>query len=356
MTTDAASATRARGAATPARRPRAYLLPILLVAAAGLGWAGYEHQGFGLLRPSAPAALTMNGNVDIRQVDLGFRVSGRIAAIEVEEGARVAADAVLAALDVAPLRDALAASEAQVASLAAQLERLRNGNRPQDIAQAEARLTELQSQLVKARLDFERRVALVRTGAVSRSDYDAARAQNEAMAAQVRQAEQALSLQRAGARAEDIAAAAAQLAQAIAQRDKARTDLADTELRAPHGGVVLTRAREPGAIVQAGETVLTLTIDRPMRVRAYVDEANLGRIAPGMAVEVTADNNPRTYHGTIGFISPTAEFTPKTVQTRELRTDLVYRFRVILDDPDDALRQGQPVTVRVAPPPRPAAE
>jgi HlyD family secretion protein len=163
-----------------------------------------------------------------------------------------------------------------------------------------------------------------------------------------------LSLQRAGARREDIEAAAAQRATAIAQRDKARTDLADATILAPAEGTILTRAREPGAIALAGETILVVTIDRPMRVRAYVDEADLSRISPGMEVLVTADGNPRTYHGTIGFISPTAEFTPKTVQTESLRTDLVYRLRVIVSDPDDALRQGQPVTVAV-PAARPAA-
>ena len=92
---------------------------------------------------------------------------------------------------------------------------------------------------------------------------------------------------------------------------------------------------------------MTLTIDRPVRVRAYVDEPDLLRIAPGMHVLVTADGNPKTYHGTIGYISPTAEFTPKTVETVALRTDLVYRLRVIVGDPDDALRQGAPVSVTV---------
>ncbi len=165
-------------------------------------------------------------------------------------------------------------------------------------------------------------------------------------------AAEALSLQRAGARQEDIDTAAAQLSVAKAQSDKADTDLTDTVLRAPNDGVILTRAREPGAIVQSGDTVLTLTIDRPMRVLAYIDEPDLYRISPGMHVLVTTDGNPRTYHGTIGFISPTAEFTPKTVQTTALRTDLVYRMRVIIEDPDDGLGQGAPVSV-AAPDARP---
>jgi Multidrug resistance efflux pump len=113
---------------------------------------------------------------------------------------------------------------------------------------------------------------------------------------------------------------------------------------------VVTRAREPGAIVAPGESVFTIAIDRPVRVRAYVAENQLSRIAPGMKVAVTADGNPKRYTGTIGYISPRAEFTPKTVETSDLRTDLVYRLRIVVDDPDGKLRQGQPVTVEIADP------
>ena len=299
-------------------------------------------------------ALVLHGNVDIRQVDLGFRVSGRIADLPYEEGARVPAGAILGRLDGAPLRDTLSAAEAQIGSAQAALDKQRNGNRPQDVAQAAAKLAEAQANLASAREDYERRADLVKTGAVSQALYDTTLAKYRAAQAQAAAAQQALSLQRAGARREDIEAAEAQRAQAVAQRDKARTDLGDTILRAPNAGVILTRAREPGAIVQPGETVLTLTIDRPMRVRAYVAEPDLTRISPNMAVQVTADGNARVYHGTIGSIAPTAEFTPKTVQTEDLRTDLVYRVRVIVTDPDDALRQGAPVTVSI-PTARPAA-
>jgi HlyD family secretion protein len=309
---------------------------IIIATIVVIGGATAYTRGFGYFAPTGDGVLAMNGNVDIRQVDLGFRVGGRIASMPVEEGARVAAGALLAALDMRPLKDQLAVDDAQIALSSAQLDKQRNGNRAQDIAQ-----------FIKTKADFDRRSTLVQTGAVSRSDFDTARSQFGVAEAQFRAANDALSLQRAGARPEDIDAAKAQLEQSRAQREKTNTDIADAELRAPNAGVILTRAREPGAIVQTGETVMTLTIDRPMRVRAYVDAIDLSRISPGMAVEVTTDGVSRTYHGTIGFISPTAEFTPKTVQTRALRTDLVYRMRVIVDDPDDALRQGQPVTVRV---------
>jgi HlyD family secretion protein len=291
--------------------------------------------------------LKLYGNVDIRSVDLGFRVPGRIAAIPVDEGTKVTEGDVLARLDSKPLTDALNAAQAQLDTTEAELNKLRNGNRPQDIAQAEAQVADRTATVAQAKAEYERRSELVQSGAVSQALFDASKAQYLAAQAQLRAAEQMLSLQRVGARREDIAAAEAQHAVALAQRDKAGTDLRDATILAPDAGTILTRAREPGAIALAGETVFVLTIDRPMRVRAYVAEDDLSRISPGMAVRVTIDGNSKVYHGTIGFISPTAEFTPKTVQTESLRTELVYRLRIIITDPDEGLRQGQPVTVMV---------
>ncbi|OYY67856.1 HlyD family efflux transporter periplasmic adaptor subunit [Sphingomonas sp. 28-63-12] len=308
--------------------------------------AGLATRGFGAFTP-ADKGLALYGNVDVRQVELGFRVPGRIASMAVDEGAKVPPGTVLAQLDPRPLRDSVAVADAQIAQADAELAKREAGNRTQDIAQAQAVLAERQAALDKAQQDDARRQSLVASGAVSQALADATRADLRAAQARLRAAQQMLSLQQAGSRREDIRAARAQRASAIASRDRARTDLADAVIVAPEGGTVLTRAREPGAIVQAGETVFTLTIDRPLRVRAYIAEPDIGRIAPGMAVQVTADGNNRTYHGTIGFISPTAEFTPKSVQTESLRTDLVYRLRINVSDPDDALRQGQPVSIAV---------
>jgi HlyD family secretion protein len=318
-----------------------------IVALVALVVATLATRGFGLFASAGNNTLTLHGNVDIRQVDLGFRVSGRIAAIPFDEGARVSEGAVLASLDPAPLRDQLNAAEAQIAVAGAELDKRRNGNRPQDIAQAQAKLADAEAMLAVAREDYDRRAELVKTGAVSRALFDSTAAKYRSALAQVHAAQEALSLQRAGARREDIASAEAQHQQAAAQAAKSKTDLNDAVLRAPNAGTILTRAREPGAIVQSGETVLTLTIDRPLRVRAYIPEPDLSRISPGMAVTVKADGNDKAYHGTIGAIASTAEFTPKTVQTEALRTDLVYRVRVIVTDPDDALRQGAPVTISI---------
>ncbi|OYY91521.1 MAG: secretion protein HlyD [Sphingomonas sp. 28-66-16] len=319
----------------------------LVAALIALVVTGALTRGFGLIGRKPADTLTLYGNVDIRQVDLGFRVPGRIAAIPFDEGARVPAGAVLATLDPRPLGDKLASAEAKVAAAEAELAKRRAGSRPQEVATAAADLAQRQAVLAGARDDYERRKPLIETGAVSQALFDQTKAAYAAAQANVRAAQQALSLQRAGSRREDITAAEAQLALARAERDTVRTDIADAKLRAPSAGVLLSRAREPGAIVGAGETVFTLTIDRPMRVRAYVAEPDLGRIRPGMAVEVSTGAGRRRYHGTIGYISPTAEFTPKTVETENLRTDLVYRLRIIVTDPDDGLRQGQPVTVIV---------
>jgi HlyD family secretion protein len=309
-----------------------------------LGWIGGEPR----------AGLALNGNVDIRQVDLGFRVAGRIEAIHFDEGAHVLSGIALAQLDPATYLAAIAEARGQAGVDRAELEKLQNGNRVQDIQQAQADLDQARATLLQTRLDYERDASLAGSAAVSKQTLDLAQAQYQVSQAKVEAAGAALSLMHVGARQEDIDAAAAQLGLAVAQAGMAKIDLADTILYAPCAGTILVRALEPGAIVAAGTTVMTLTIDRPMRIRAYIDEPDLYRISPGMRVLVSTDGNPRTYQGTIGFISPMAEFTPKTVQTTALRADLVYRLRIIIDDPDDALRQGAPVSVMV-PDARPGA-
>ncbi|ALJ16415.1 HlyD family efflux transporter periplasmic adaptor subunit [Sphingopyxis macrogoltabida] len=304
-------------------------------------------RGFGLFADKQDASLALYGNVDIREVEMAFRVGGRIETIAVDEGARVKAGQVLATLDTATVDARMNEANAQVAQAEAALAKLRNGNRAQDIAQARARVAAAMATAVNAQRDYTRRQPLVTPGAISRDIWEQTVADRDRANAQLAEARQALSLIEAGARREDIAGAQAQLRAAEATRRSATTDRDDARLIAATNAIVVTRAQEPGAIVQGGQTVLSLSIDRPMRVRAYIAEPDLSRISPGMTVEVTANGNPKTYRGTIGYISPRSEFTPKSVETEELRTDLVYRLRIIVNNPDDALRQGQPVSVRV---------
>ena len=320
---------------------------IAIIGAGVLVGGAIASNGFGLLGKDDGGPLTLYGNVDIREVDMGFRVGGRIASIDVDEGDKIQPGQLLAVLDPAPLDSRIAEADASIAQARAQLSQFQNGSRAQDIGQARARVEAAQVALRKAQQDVDRRQPLVDPGAISRDVWQATVAQRDQAQAALNEAQQALSKLNAGARPEEIAAAQAALRGAQAARGSLVVDRGDTSLRSATAGTVVTRAQEPGAIVQPGATVLTLSIDRPMRVRAYVAESDLSRVAPGMKVEVTADGNQKTYHGTIGYVSPRAEFTPKTVQTEDLRTDLVYRLRITVSDPDDRLRQGQPVSVTV---------
>ncbi|MGD9809945.1 MAG: secretion protein HlyD [Sphingobium sp.] len=322
--------------------------PLIIAAViAVLVLAAIFTRGFGLFGGGRDGALVLYGNVDIREVDMAFRVNGRIKSIAVEEGDRVKSGEVLATLDTATLDARIGQADAKVAEAEAQLARLRDGSRPQDLAQARARVAAAEAVATDAEKDYERRQPLVEPGAISKDMWAATVAARDRARAQLAEARQALSLAVEGSRKEDVAAGEAAVRAARAARTSAAIDLSDARLVALTDTTVVTRAREPGAIVQPGETVLTLSIDRPLRVRAYVSETDLSRVRPGMAVELTADGNAKTYHGQIGYISPRAEFTPKTVETEDLRTDLVYRLRIIVSDPDGNLRQGQPVTIRL---------
>lgn len=314
-------------------------LAVALALGGGAAWKA------GLFRRDAPETLTLYGNVDVRTVDLAFRVGGRIAEMPVDEGTKVAPGAVLARLDPVPFQQALAAARARVEAAIAARDKTLAGNRPQEIEQARALVAQRRATLTRTELTHDRTARLVSTSAVSQAELDAAEAEWREAGAMLASAEAALSLAEAGSRAEDIAAAEAALAEALAVRDEAETALEDATLTAAQTGTVMTRVREPGAIVAPGATVYTVAIDRPVRIRAYVPEPDLGRVVPGSRVEITTDSSDRVYEGTIGFVSPTAEFTPKSVQTPSLRTDLVFRLRIIVAEPDDLLRQGMPVTV-----------
>ncbi|MEO8270758.1 MAG: efflux RND transporter periplasmic adaptor subunit, partial [Aureliella sp.] len=219
---------------------------------------------------------------------------------------------------------------------------------PEEIAQAKAQEATAQAALARAEQDYDRAQQLIKQKAISSQEFDANKAAFLEAQAAVKSAQATVELSVIGPRAEDIAAGRSQVDAAAAQVRIADRRLEDAVLVSPHDGVILTRAREAGAIVNPGETVATLTLTSPVWVRSYVGETDLGNVQPGMLVDVLTDTvSGRSYHGRVGFISPTAEFTPKSVETRELRTSLVYRLRIVVDDPDGGLRQGMPVTVKV---------
>ena len=293
-------------------------------------------------------SLVLYGNVDIRQVDLGFRVNGRIAKVLVDEGDAVAPGQPLALLDNDLLTQQRDQAAAELEKQQASLMRLERGYRVEEIAQARAAVSGSAALAENAQINFNRVSAMRVSNAISQKDLDNARAQYREARAKLRSNQDQLDMLLAGYREEEVLAQKAAVAAAAAALNHAEIQLQDATLVAPQKGVVLTRAREAGAIVQEGQTVYTLTLTDPVWLRAYVDEPNLGRIKPGMAVRVMVDAAPgKSFPGTVGFISPTAEFTPKTVETREVRTALVYRLRVQVADPENLMRQGMPVTIVV---------
>ena len=295
--------------------------------------------------PKTP--LLLYGNVDIREVDLAFRQPGRLAKAFFDEGAAVKIGDVMAELDIRPYHDAVAISEAEVLSARAELEKLRHGNRPQEIAQAGESVRQAKAVFKNTDSDFKRQSALVVSGSVSQRVGEAAHAARDQAEAALASAKQALALKKEGSRREDIAAAEARLAAAEAMVAQSMTALADTRLVAPANATVLSRVREPGSMVNTSTAVYILSLRDPVYVRAYVSEPNLGRVIPGVKVTVRTDSTDKVYQGEIGFISPRAEFTPKSVETTDLRTDLVYRIRIVVSNADGALRQGMPVTIQV---------
>lgn len=320
---------------------RAIVIAAVVIVAVGVGllWMQRKGDDDGLLR--------LYGNVDIREVQLAFRQPGRVAQMTFDEGDAVIAGTRMATLDAQPYHEALAAADATVRVAKAELDKLHQGLRPQQITQVQEALNQALAVANDAERNYRRQSDLFGSGASSQRTVDAARAARDQAVAGAKAAKAALSQATEGSRAEDIAAGQARLAAAEAAREQAATALADTELMAPSAGTVISRVREPGSMVASQSTVYSLSLDAPVYVRAYVGEPDLGRIAPGTRVRVRSDSSEKVYQGQIGFISPRAEFTPKTVETTDLRTDLVYRLRVVVADADAALRQGMPVTIEV---------
>ena len=300
------------------------------------------------------APLTLYGNVDIREVQLAFQDAGRIRALPVDEGARVAAGQVVAELDPTRYQLELQRLNGEVAAQTQVLARLRQGSRPQEVARARAAAASARASLADAATQLARKQQLRTVNRISVQEVDTARTRVETLQANLKAAEEEVSLVVEGPRREDIAAAEAGLAALAAARDLAAQRLEDTRLLAPAAGVIRTRILEPGAMAAPGAPVFTLALTDPLWVRAYISEPDLGLVHEGMRAEVRTDTLPdKTYQGWVGFISSTAEFTPKTVETTELRTKLVYRARIFVCDPQEELRLGMPVTVTLQPGARP---
>lgn len=322
---------------------RIILAILVLGCAAGAAW-WYVRQ------PTPSDELTLYGNVDFRQVTLAFKDSGRIADVLVEEGDHVHKGQPVAHLETSRLEYQIDQARAERQAQAAKLDELHNGTRPEEIAQARADLAAARAKAVDAGKTYQRRRALVKTSAVSREAADQARANADVADANVVVAQRALDLAIAGPRIEDIEQAQASLRAADAALNVLRQQRDDATLVSPVDAIVRSRLLEAGEMASPSSPVYSLAATNPKWVRAYVSETQLGHVHLGMKTEVTTDSSAgKVLNGWVGFISSVAEFTPKTVETEDLRTSLVYEVRIFVTDPEDVLRLGMPATVHLLP-------
>ncbi|HTT40108.1 MAG TPA: efflux RND transporter periplasmic adaptor subunit [Burkholderiales bacterium] len=319
-------------------------LVLLSAGFAGAAWWWHQRQDRGV-----SDVLVLHGNVDIREVQLAFDASDRIEKVLVREGERVTAGQLLAVLDSRRLRHAAAQAQAQVAAQREVVARFVAGSRPEEIRKAQADVEAARADAVNAEETYRRTAELVAQHFVAEQQADNAKAALDAARARLKSAEETLTLAVQGPRKEDTAAAKATLAAYQAALELAKRDLAAASLYAPADGVIENRVLEPGDMASPQRTVLTLALTDPLWVRAYAPETDLGKLRLGAWAEVATDSYPgKRYRGWVGFISPTAEFTPKSVETQEVRTALVYQVRVFICPPHDELRLGMPATVLVA--------
>lgn len=314
------------------------------------GYSYYNHTEKAAAEESMKT-LKIFGNVDVRESTLAFRQSDRIAELMVEEGDQVTEGQTLGQLDNRDLLTQMEKTRSQIAVQESVLQRLLNGNRHQEVSQAAARLEAAKAEAENARQNLQKTQSAYDTSggkSVSRDELDSARSLYEAKTARVSEAQAGYSLMAAGSRAEDIEEARAQLKALQDELKHQEYLLGEYTLKAPADGVVRSRLMEPGDMASPQQPVFKISLNSKKWVRAYVNEVDLGRIYEGQEAQVIIDSRPdMPLAGQIGYISSTAEFSPKTVQTEELRTALLYEVRIYVDDTNNVLRMGMPATVTI---------
>jgi HlyD family secretion protein len=318
------------------RLPIIIAILVIAVIAGGIFWYWDSTR----VRP-----LVLYGNVDLREAQLAFNASERIQELRVEEGARVKKGDVLARLNTRTLELAISKCKADIRAQQALLDKAVTGSRPEEIAETQAAVREAQAQADNASKTYRRMESLFASGAVSQQTRDDAAAAYKAAAAALKNAEATRDKAVNGSRVEDIEAQRATLDSLKEQLKTYEYELSQATLIAPQDGVIRSRLLEVGDMASPSKPVYLLSIDTKKWIRCYVQETRLGELHEGKKAQVKIDSVDKTLPGTVGFISGTAEFTPKNVQTEELRTALLYEVRVMVEDPDNVLRLGMPATV-----------
>ncbi len=330
---------------------RKFLLILLLLILAGAGLCATWWQNHG---DPDRRQLVLYGNIERRDARLVFPEQDIVAEILAEEGDLVSEGQVLARLRNTRLEQQLRQARAQVRAQAQVVRRLEKGPRPQEIDQIRTNIAMVRSKIANARETLDRLEKTARLGASSAQTRDNARTTLAVETAQLKGLQLALDLALEGSRAEDIAQARAVLDGDQAQVAYLQARLADTVLKAPAAGIIQSRLLEPGELAGPSQPVFVLALTTPKWARCYISEPDLGRIREGLTVGIRSDSWPdRIFPGQVGFISPVAEFTPRNVETSDLRTKLVYELRIQVEDPQNELRLGMPVTVQLSPSPAP---
>lgn len=323
------------------------VIPILILLAAAIAAGFYLYPRFAR-KPRPDNQLTLSGNIEAHESLVGFKEAGRIVELPVEEGQQVAQGALLAKLDDADYKQRVRIDEANVSVRQSNLALTRAGTREQEVKAAQQTMIDAEADLEQRKLDNERAQRLFAKDEVSAQERDQAATALKRANAILEAARQRYNEATEGSRKEDIAVAQANLNQANANLGLSEVNLSYTVLRAPSDGIITVRQAELGEVISPGSPVVTLADLDHIWLRAYIAETDLGRITWGQSVVVTTDTYPgKQYLGHVSFISSTAEFTPKSVQTTKERVTLVYRIKVDIENPHHELKPGMPADARI---------
>jgi HlyD family secretion protein len=306
-----------------------------------------------------PGELFYSGTIETTQARLSFQVPGRISMVDVQEGQAVKKEQIIAELDRADFEARYEQARANLdraQKVKQQLETalaISKNTLPAEVSRAEAALKSARDSMMDAGKNYRRFEELFRKEVVTEKERDTMKLQYDVAKSRVVEGESLLrlargNLERIDSARDEIATAEAQIDVARASLAQAAVQLGYTRLKSPLDGVVTSRNIEPGETVNVGREVITISDLHRVDLKIFVDETVIGKVKPGQKVEVTIDTFPgKVYNGTISFVSPEGEFTPKIIQTQKERVKLVYLVKVSISNPDYDLKAGMPADARI---------
>ncbi|MGB4780967.1 HlyD family secretion protein [Candidatus Methylomirabilis sp.] len=328
---------------TDNKRRAALLLALLVMAGTALfvGWGLIPKKGDG-------DGLVANGTIEATEVEVSSKLPGRLAQLLVKEGDQVQANQVIARLDTSEIEAEVAQQQAALARAEAQLKEQLAGSRFQEIEEARANLQQAEDNLKLARDDWDRFDNLFKEGAISAQERDRAKNKIEIALSQVKAAQERYQMIRIGPRLEVIEAARHERNRAKATLGMAQVRLRDSTILAPLAAIVLTKRAEQGEVVNPGFPIVILIDPDDLWLRVYIPESEIGLVGIGQAAAVTVDSFPnRRFEGKVIEISSKAEFTPRTVQTKKERVNLVFGVKISLDNRERLLKPGMPADTEI---------